>query len=116
MEYTIKVYVQVDSDKVITDINSSVFLNDTTGWTQIDEGAGDKYSHAQSSFLVKGLVDSNGKFNYKLVDGKPIELTTEEKERLFPTPAPQLTELEVLRQNQALMQKALDDLLLGGDL
>lgn len=84
-ENLIKVYIQIESNNVITSINSSVFITDATGWTQIDEGIGDKYSHAQGNYLDKGLMDSNGKYNYKLVDGKPVELTDAEKASLFPT-------------------------------
>lgn len=83
-ENLIKVYVQVDSNNVITNINSNIFISDTTGWIQIDEGIGDKYSHAQGNYLDKPLMDSNGKNNYKLVDNKSVELTDEEKASLFP--------------------------------
>lgn len=89
MEDTIKVYVKLDSNSIITDINSNVFLTDTTGYIQIDEGTGDKYAHAQGNYLDKGLTDSNGKYNYKLVDGKAAELTDDEKTSLFPAPTPQ---------------------------
>lgn len=98
MEENIKVYIKVDINNVIVSINSSIFLNDTTGYTMIDEGQGDKFSHAQSNYLEKGLIDSKGKYNYKLVDSKIVELTDEEKEKLFPTPTPQKTELELLKE------------------
>lgn len=82
----IKVYIQTDSNKTVIAINSSIFLQDTTGWIEIDEGNGDKYSHAQSQYLEKGLVDEKGRFNYKY-DTELMELTEAEKEILFP-PAP----------------------------
>lgn len=84
----IKVYIQTDINKTVTAINSSIFLQDTTGWTEIDEGKGDKYAHAQSQYLEKGLVDEKGRFNYKY-DAGIVELTEAEKEILFP-PAPTL--------------------------
>lgn len=40
---THKVYAKTDKNGVITAINSSAFLTDTTGWTEIDEGEGDRY-------------------------------------------------------------------------
>lgn len=82
----IKVYIQTDSKKTVIAINSSIFLQDTTEWTEIDEGNGDKYAHAQSQYLEKGLMDEKGRFNYKY-DKELIELTEAEKEVLFP-PAP----------------------------
>ena len=73
------VYAKTDDRNVITAINSSAFLSDVTGWTEIDEGEGDKYHHAQNNYLSAGLTDENGVFNYKLIDGKPELRTAEEK-------------------------------------
>ena len=73
------VYAKTDDRNVITAINSSAFLSDVTGWTEIDEGEGDKYHHAQNNYLSAGLTDENGIFNYKLTDGKPVLRTSEEK-------------------------------------
>lgn len=86
---TIKVYVQIDSNNIITnilsDIESQIMGINIESLTQIDEGTGDKYAHAQGNYLDKGLIDSNGKYNYKLVAGKPVELTDDEKASLFPS-------------------------------
>ena len=76
---TYKVYAKTNADGIITAVNSSAFLPDTTGWVEIDEGEGDKYHHAQNNYLPDGLTDENGIFNYKLVDGKPMLRTAEEK-------------------------------------
>ena len=92
----IKVYVKLDESKVIKEINSSIFLKDITGYIEIDEGLGDKYSHAQSQYLEKGLIDERGRFNYKF-DGGLLELTEEEKENLFPILPPVPTEIEILQ-------------------
>ena len=86
----IKVYIQTDTNKTVTAINSSIFLQDITGWTEIDEGNGDKYAHAQSQYLEKGLIDEKGRFNYKY-DTELVELTEAEKEILFPPAPPQPT-------------------------
>ena len=93
-DYKIKVYAKLDGNKVITSINSSIFLTDVTDWTEIDEGIGDKYAHAQGNYLEKGLTDSNGKYNYKY-DKKLIELTEAEKEALFHTPIQEPTFEEI---------------------
>ena len=45
-----KVYVKTDSTGRIVSVNSDAFLPDTAGWTQIDEGEGDKFMHAQGNY------------------------------------------------------------------
>ena len=42
-ETTYKVYVKTNADGIITAVNSSAFISDSTGWTEIDEGTGDRY-------------------------------------------------------------------------
>lgn len=74
-----KIYVKTDISGNITAINSFDFISDVTDWTLIDEGTGDKYHHAQNNYLDKPLTDENGIYNYKLVDGKIIERTKEDK-------------------------------------
>ena len=83
-ENTIKVYAKISEHNIVTAINSSIFLNSIEGYTQIDEGSGDKYAHAQGNYLEKSLVDESGRYNYKLEDNKILELTEEEKNALFP--------------------------------
>ena len=73
------VYAKTDDKNVITAISSSAFLTDTTNWMEIDKGEGDKYHHAQNNYLAAGLTDENSIFNYKLVNGKPMLRTAEEK-------------------------------------
>ena len=99
----IKVYVKINELNIITDINSSIFLDNIESYIQIDEGSGDKYAHAQGNYLEKGLVDESGRFNYKFEDGKILELTEEEKNTLFPK-----TEVSPSKQeeiNSALLQE-----------
>ena len=75
MENEYKVYVSLQ-DRYITSINSEIFLSqeEIQTMTEIDKGQGDKYAHAQSQYLEKGLVDEQGRYNYKFVDGKVEEL------------------------------------------
>ena len=75
-----KVYVKTDENGIITAVNSSAFLRDTTDWTEIDEGTGDRYHHAQGNYLDKPLIDENGIYNYKLVDGVPVLRIDEDKQ------------------------------------
>jgi hypothetical protein len=72
-----KVYIQT-KDGIVTAINSSAFLADTTDWVQIDEGDGDKYHHAQGNYLDKPLMTMQGIYQYKLADGKVVERSDKE--------------------------------------
>lgn len=102
----IKVYIKINEQNIITDINSSIFLNNVEGYIQIDEGSGDKYAHAQGNYLDKCLVDESGRYNYKYVDNKVVELTEEEKESLFQSQEQQkITEQEKVNA-QLLMENA----------
>lgn len=80
MENEYKVYVSLQ-DGYITSINSEIFLSqeDMDAMTEIDKGQGDKYAHAQSQYLEKGLVDERGRYNYKFVEGKVIEVAEGDK-------------------------------------
>lgn len=60
-----KVYIKVDENNNVVDVGSSIFIKDTDGWICIDEGYGDKYDHAQSSYLNKPLINEKGQYNYK---------------------------------------------------
>lgn len=109
MEDNIKVYVQVDKNNVITEIASSIQDIDFTNWIQIDEGQDDKFAHAQNNYFTKEkpLRNFDGKYNYKLVDGKVVELTEEEKASLFPIPVVTLTieERIAMLENLQLQQQ-----------
>lgn len=100
MEENYIVYIKTDTENRIIAINSSAFLTDTTDWIQIDEGLGDKYHHAQGHYFAKGLIDENGCYNYKLIDGEVTERTEEEKQTeiisrpYVPTSEERLTAIE----------------------
>ena len=72
------VYVKPNDSGYITDVNSSAFLTDTTDWTEIDSGYGDKYHHAQGNYFPEPIFTDGGAYRYKLADGKPVECTAEE--------------------------------------
>lgn len=75
-----KVYVSL-SNGYITSINSEIFLSqeEIQTMTEIDQGKGDKYAHAQSQYLDKELVDKYGRYNYKYVEGKVVEVAEADK-------------------------------------
>lgn len=72
------VYVKTNSDGYIVAVNSSVFLTDTTGWTEIDSGYGDKYHHAQGNYFPQTIVTEGGAYRYRLENSSPVECTPEE--------------------------------------
>lgn len=68
----IKVYVKVNENKEIINVGSSIFIEDTTGWIEIDEGFGDKFAHAQSQYFDKPLINEDGGYNYKYINNKIV--------------------------------------------
>lgn len=59
------VYVKTDDVNCITAVNSSAFLPDVTGWTEIDSGYGDRFHHAQGNYFDKPIMDMRGVKRYK---------------------------------------------------
>lgn len=92
------VYVKVDESNRVTSINSSAFLADVTGWTEIDSGYGDKYHHAQGNYFDKPLCDERGICRYKLVNGRPVERTQEEMDADYVPPEVKPTDTERILQ------------------
>lgn len=103
------VYVKTNDKGFLTAINSSAFIKDINGWLEIDSGFGDKYHHAQGNYLNKPLRNEKGLFNYKLVDGKPVERSAEEQEVDYIEPLPQVT----LEERTTALEEALTLLLEG---
>lgn len=73
-----QVYAKTDEFGRIIAVNSSAFLQDLTGWVQVDEGAGDRYHHAQGNYLLLPLMDDAGAWRYKLENGSIVERSPEE--------------------------------------
>ena len=73
-----RVYIKLDEADNIININSEIFIEDTTDWIEIDEGEGDKYSHAQGNYLSKSLRTSEGYYRYKYDNGDVVERSEEE--------------------------------------
>ena len=104
------VYVKTNSSGYIIAINSSAFLHDTSGWTEIDQGQGDKYHHAQGNYLPGPLMTMGGAYRYKLVNGKPVECTSEEIQEQEaanqPEPTPSIPEEVEALKNENFLLKA----------
>jgi len=101
------VYIKTDTENNIVVINSSAFVSDTTGYIEIDEGTGDKYHHAQNHYLDKPITDDYGRFNYRYIDGKVVEIPESEKP---PIPLPEPTQEERLN----VLEAAMLEVILGG--
>ena len=85
---TYKVYIKTDDKNRVIAINSSAFLNDISGWIEIDEGEGDKYHHAQGNYLDESIVTLDGIYRYKYEKKKIKERTQEEMDADKPEPTP----------------------------
>lgn len=84
------VYVQTDDHGRITAVNSSAFVSADWG-TEIDQGYGDKYHHAQGNYFPGPIYTDDGILRYKLQDGQAVERTEEEIEAdraAIPIPPP----------------------------
>ena len=104
-----KVLVQIDDAGRVTAINSDAFVNGD-GWTQIDEGEGDRYRHAQNNYLIEPLTDERGVYRYKLVDGLVAQRTQAEMDADFDArPAPEPTAEERERTLLKAQIQALSD-------
>ena len=86
MEQPYKVLVRVDDTGRVVAINSSAFITDMNGWTEIDRGYGDKYHHAQGNYFPQTIMDERGICRYKLVNGRPVERTQEEMDADYTPP------------------------------
>ena len=85
-EQPYKVLARVDSAGRVVEINSSAFVQDASGWVEIDSGWEDRHHHAQGNYLPLPLMDDRGVYRYKMVDGKPIERTQEEMDADYTPP------------------------------
>lgn len=118
-----KVYVLLNENRCIHGVQSSLYGNDTTGWTLIDEGNGDRYMHAGGCYLKKPVTDERGVSRYRVIDDESaiyglavIERTQEEMDEEYasmeyvPTDSERIAALE--EENKHL-KEALDLLLSG---
>lgn len=110
----VRVYINKDSENNITSINSEIFLSEEemSTMTEIDKGKGDKYAHAQGLYLEKGLVDEQGRYNYKYVAGKVIEVAEEDKPKVV-DPEQQATAQDKI-EAQVMYTALITDTLLEG--
>lgn len=104
------VYALLDDMGRVTAINSDAFLTNTTGWTAIDEGYGDRYHHAQGNYFDGPLYDERGICRYKLVDGQIALRTQAEIDADYVPPEHGAT----LAERVGALEGAVVELALGG--
>lgn len=118
-----KVYIQVDSDgRILRCEGGYTTPADLTGWLEIDEGDGDRYSLCQSHYFDGGLYTMDGIPRYRW-DGSAAVLRTDEDleadRAAIPEPKPsktvedRLTALEA-EAEQAKADREVLNILLGG--
>lgn len=106
------VYIKTDSQNRVTVVNSSAFLSDPTGWIMIDEGEGDRYTHAQSNYFPLPLTTEDGTYRYKLVDGVAVERTAEE---MAADIHPAATSSPTLQERVEALEAATLEMIMGGN-
>ena len=107
-EHPYKVLVRVDDAGRVVEINSSAFVQDASGWVEIDSGFGDRYHHAQGNYLPKPKMDERGVLRYKLVYGKVVERTQEEMDSDYAPPEQKPT----TEQRVDALETTTDDIIL----
>lgn len=112
---TSKVYVQTDAQARITRCEGGYTTpEDLSGWTEIDEGTGDRYNLAQSNYFPGGLYTADGIPRYKLQDGVPVERTEDEiqadRDAIVPPPAaPDTASMQAVFALAQMQAQALPD-------
>lgn len=104
MEQPYKVLVRTDSAGRVVAINSSAFVQDASGWVQIDSGHGDRYHHAQGNYLPGPLTDERGVYRYRLEDGTIVERTAEEMDGDWAPMGTDQDPLEALQTENTLLR------------
>lgn len=107
-----RVYILLDEKGRIVRVEGEYSLpSDLTGWVQIDEGYGDRFSMAQSHYLDGGLYTMQGIPRYKYEDGACVLRSEEELEAdraaLPPTAPTQLDRVEAQATYTAMMTDTL---------
>lgn len=107
-----RVYILLDEKERIVRVEGEYSLpSDLTGWVQIDEGYGDKYSLAQSHYLDGGLYTMQGIPRYKYEGGACVLRSEEEiaaDRDALPKPQPsQLDRVEAQATYTAMMTDTL---------
>ena len=102
-----RVFIKTDSQDRITAVNSEIFISDLSGWTEIDSGDGDRFVHAQGNYLPKSVIDDNGIYRYKYVNGEISERSADEMAADLPVPELSIT----TEQRLSAMENAVEEII-----
>lgn len=83
-----RVYIKIDSENRVTAVKSEIFISDTSGWVEIDNGDGVRFVHAQGNYLPKPITDENGVYRFKFENGAICERSEGEMAVDLPVPEP----------------------------
>lgn len=83
-----RVYIKIDSENRVTAVKSEIFISDTSGWAEIDNGDGVRFVHAQGNYLPKPITDENGVYRFKFENGAICERSEGEMAADMPVPEP----------------------------
>ena len=110
-----KVYIQTDDQgRILRCDGGYTTPSDLTGWTEIDEGTGDRYNLCQSHYFPGGLYTMDGIPRYRWDGSAAVERTEEELEAdRAARPAPPPTTEEVLLELAADHEARLCEIELG---
>lgn len=108
LETKSKVYIKTDAEgRILRCDGGYTTPADLTGWVQIDEGYGDRFSLAQSHYLDGGLYTMQGIPRYKYEGGACVlrsEAEIAEDVAALPKPQPsQLDKVEAQATYTAMM-------------
>ena len=112
---TNKIYARLNENNVVIKLFSSVFEQQIEGDVLVDEGVEEYHAHVHLKYLV---MDDQGRYNYKVVNGELIELTNEEKDALFPPVVveevePLEDQVKTLKDQLSMLEQDMADLLLS---
>lgn len=118
MDNEIIIYAKRDENGSIISISSNIYISDLIGWEQIDRWSKGEdmylYAHADNGEYVvqkhgKPLYDEEDRPNFH---DNFIEWSEEEKQRVYPIPDPEPSELEKIKIQQEVTDQAVQDLIL----
>ena len=111
MFFGYKVLVRINDKNDIIEVNSSAFVKDNTNWIKIDEGASDRFHHAQNNYFSKPIMDDRSIYRYRLIDGIVVEKSQEEMDSEYITPVEVPSQLDAIEAQVTYSAMMTDTLL-----